>query len=352
VKQASDIRLILAYKNFAAFSGISHIGLGVSALNTSKVLVNAGIHAEVVPITRGEDLEAFLAADTERTITHVVISAPWIPTVILNRMSLRYPRVKFATNCHSNTAFLQADANGVRLIREAMSLESGLYNYHLAGNSRRFVAWIRGAYARPCTYLPNLYYLDDLANPYRPRWVDIGGVLRIGIFGATRWQKNMMTACGAALMMARETKAQTEIWVNTQRADGPEVSTIFNACANMVRDLPNVDLTPAPWTGWPEFRQIVGSMHLLMQPSYSESFNMVTADGCSTGVASVISDAIVWGPDSWKAEVDDAFQMARVGMNILNDSQAARLGLEALVEHNLSGLAAWVAYLVEGRFGK
>ncbi len=30
-------------------------------------------------------------------------------------------------------------------------------------------------------------------------------------------------------------------------------------------------------------------MHLLLQPSYTESFNMVTADGVAEGVASVVS---------------------------------------------------------------
>jgi predicted permease len=37
------MKLILAYKNFAAYKNISHIGLGVAALNTSKVLVAVGL---------------------------------------------------------------------------------------------------------------------------------------------------------------------------------------------------------------------------------------------------------------------------------------------------------------------
>ncbi len=36
-------RLVLAYKNFAAHQNISHIGLGVSALNTCKVLRRGGV---------------------------------------------------------------------------------------------------------------------------------------------------------------------------------------------------------------------------------------------------------------------------------------------------------------------
>ena len=32
---------------------------------------------------------------------------------------------RFAVNCHSNVGFLQADSNGVRLVREAMEIEAG-----------------------------------------------------------------------------------------------------------------------------------------------------------------------------------------------------------------------------------
>lgn len=35
--------LVLLYKNFAAQAGISHIGLGVAAANTAKVLRRAGV---------------------------------------------------------------------------------------------------------------------------------------------------------------------------------------------------------------------------------------------------------------------------------------------------------------------
>jgi hypothetical protein len=46
------------------------------------------------------------------------------------------------------------------------------------------------------------------------------------------------------------------------------------------------------WQSWPQFLATVGSMDLLLQPSYTEGFNMVTADGIAQGAASVVSDAI------------------------------------------------------------
>ena len=69
-------------------------------------------------------------------------------------------------------------------------------------------------------------------------------------------------------------------------------------------------------------------MHLLMQPSYTESFNVVTADGVAEGVPSVVSDAIDWAPDNWKAPVDDAHAMARRGQETADEPMGAAPGTE------------------------
>jgi hypothetical protein len=174
-------RLVLAYKNFAAQQNISHIGLGVSALNSCKVLRRAGIVTDVWPIVSAKDLSNRLQRDPA---THVVISAPWMPSLDTQALVLANSSTRFAVNCHSNVGFLQADTNGVRLVRAAMDLEMASHNFHLGGNSQRFCNWIHSAYTRPCIYLPNLYYLEATSLPYRPLFN--GGTLRIGAFGATR----------------------------------------------------------------------------------------------------------------------------------------------------------------------
>ena len=71
-------------------------------------------------------------------------------------------------------------------------------------------------------------------------------------------------------------------------------------------------------------------MHLLLQPSYTESFNMVTADGVAEGVPSVVSHAIDWAPEHWKAMMDDVLDIARVGRYLLTDPYAPQEGIEAL----------------------
>ncbi len=332
-------KVILAYKNFAANRNISHIGLGVSAMNTTKVLRRKGIAAEVWPIVSSADLSARLSG---AGATHVVISAPWIPTVDLQRLVNQYPEVTFAMNCHSNVGFLQADANGVKLFREAMELETGTFNFRTAGNSAKFCKWVRAAFGAPCTHLPNLYYLDDTRRAIRPGWR--GGLLRIGAFGATRPLKNFMSAAGAALHIARDLKADLELWVSAGRTEGGG-DTILRAARAMLAGMNHARLVENGWQSWPQFRQTVAHMHLLLQPSYTESFNMVTADGIAEGVPSVVTDAIDWAPEYWKAPGDDVCELSRVGRHLLTEPQAPADGLDALEEHNKTGLASWMEFL-------
>jgi len=330
-------KVILAYKNFAANRNISHIGLGVSAMNTAKVLRKHGIQTDVWPITNAEQLSQNLSG-----VTQVAISAPWIPTADLQRLVLQYPETRFAVNCHSNVGFLQADSNGVKLVREAMELEVGSHNFHLAGNSSKFCRWVRSAFGRPCTFLPNLYYLESSTPTARPLFN--GGTLRIGAFGATRPLKNLMSAAGAALEIARELKTDTELWLSAGRTEGGG-DTILRAAHAMIDGLPQIRLVENGWQSWPAFRRSIAHMHLLCQPSYTESFNMVTADGIAEGVPSVVSSAIDWAPEHWKAGADDVLDIARVGRYLLNDPRAAADGLAALTAHNDNGLAAWQAFL-------
>ena len=61
-------------------------------------------------------------------------------------------------------------------------------------------------------------------------------------------------------------------------------------------------------------------MNLLIQPSFTETFNMVTADGASESVPSVVTDAIRL--DSFRlersAEGDDVTSIARVAPDIFS----------------------------------
>jgi len=330
--------VVIAYKNFAANRNISHIGLGVAAINTAKVLRRQGIVTDVWPILSAADLRARLKA---KPVEHVIISAPWIPTAELQEMANQFTETYFSVTCHSNVGFLQADPGGVKLVRETLELEMGTHNVRLAGNSRRFCNWIESTFGGNCYYLPNLYFLDG--TPSRQRTFCGSSTLRIGVFGAIRPLKNLMSSTGAALEISRKLRVPLELWISGGRAEGGG-ETVLSAVKEMIAGLPNVSLVLNGWQSWPNFRKTVAHMHLLLQPSYTESFNMVTADGAAEGVASVVSEAIDWAPEDWKADVDDVLDIARVGRRLLCDNSAADDGLRALQNYVADGINSYRQY--------
>jgi hypothetical protein len=340
--QPGNLRVILAYKNFAANRAVSHIGLGVTALNSAKTLRDAGVITDVWAITSSHHLaQQLTAAQSVSPVSHVVISAPWIPTAELQALTAAHPETKFAVNCHSNLGFLQADPGAMRLVREGLELQRSTWNFQVAANNLRLSNWVADTYGSGCTHLPNLYHLDSLAGPRRTLFT--GGTLRIGAFGATRPLKNFMTAAGAALEIASRMRVDLEFWMSSGRNEGG--GPLVNAIHQMTIGLPHVHVRENGWQTWPQFRQIVRHMHLLLQPSYTETFNVVTADGVAEGVPSVVSHAIEWAPSGWKAQVDDVHEIAVVGQKLLRDKRASARGLKALRNYNQRAMRFWDEFL-------
>lgn len=343
------IRVLFFYKNFAAKQGVSHIGLGVSLQNTMMTLRKNGIWADVVPIVNPQDAAAILTKKMQEAgnhkpplppYSHVVFSAPWIPVEEYRKLMNQLPDVIFLNLCHSNVGFLQVDTNGVINLRNYIDLEKGSHNFHVAGNNDRFVQWIQRAYNAPCAYLPNLYNLDGHC-PHRRPWD--GSLLNVGIFGALRPQKNFMTAVAGAIEIYQQMRATTCLYMSSGRPENEKV--IWASIQQMVKGLPGLTLINNGWETWPQFLRTVGQMDLMLQPSYSETFNIVTADGIAMGIPSVVSDAIEWAPKSWTAECDDASSISIKGCHLLQDMNAPLQGWKHLTAYVTRGVHDWKTFL-------
>lgn len=343
-------RVVLAYKNFAVNKNISHIGLGVAALNTCATLRRLGYWVEIWPIVSAQGLasqldreqaEAF--ASHKQPISHVVISAPWIPTTELQGLLMTHANVNFAVVSHSNMGFLMADPRGINLLREGLELQRGHHNFTVAGNCTKFVRDWSSMYGVPIAHLPNLYDVTTIHEVgHRLPW-HRGETLRVGIFGATRPLKNMVSAVAAAIELGNVMKTDVEIHTSSGRTEGG--GTVRDAILQMTSGLRHTALKEVGWCSWPAFRQAVRGMHVLFSPSYTESFNMVTADGIAEGVASVVSNAIDWAPHDWVANADDVGSIARTARRLLSDAHAVSDGQTALRHYVEQGSQSWIRYL-------
>lgn len=345
-----DVRLALIFKDFAAWLRTSCVGLNVAGYATAKVLRDHGVNVSVFPVRHNVDIVDSIELYNrthEKPLTHVVISAPWISIWDLEAMLNHFKHTQFVILSHSNVGFLQADADGMHLLREYHVLARKYHNLRVGGNSAKFVEWMRAAYGREdVVLLPNLYPLDDNVQP--KVWQHTSP-LKIGAFGAVRPQKNFMTAAAAALIISRELKIPVELHMSFGgEGDGQLTAPAID---QMLRGT-QVTIVRHNWAYWDDFIKLVEQMDLMIQVSYTESFNMVTADGISVGIPSVVSPAIYWAPERWKAEPDDAQDVASTGVYLLTRKRNLEDGIEALREHNRHSWKFWENFLLEGEVEK
>lgn len=337
--------VLIVYRNFAAQTSqpnpASHVGLGINALHTARMLRKAGIAVDVAGVWTPDDVRKQLAA--RPGVNHCLIEAPWIATTAMSQLLASFPHIKFVTRCHSQIGFLQVEAGAIKLFRDAAVLQDGSLNFHVAGNSGRFSRWFSQTYRHACAELPNLYDAERQMGGHKSHQFRNVHRVRIGSFGALRLMKNHTTAAAAALLIGRMNRLDVEFHISVNREEHGK--GVLQSLRNMFAGLNWAKLVEVPWASWPEFRNLIGTMDLAIQLSHSETFNIVTADAVSEGVPSVVSDAIEWAPASWIAPVDDATRAAEVGTNLLHNAHSTQAGIAALNAHNTQAIGLWKGFL-------
>ena len=339
------VRVALVYRD-ATGGGVSHVGLGVTAAYTMKTLRQHSIWAEVWPAQSAQKLRerlrsAHASADQHGEVrpTHVILAAPWVPTNDLAAMAAEFPEVAFVVISHSSVGFLAADPEAVRRLRETAELQLATHNVFVGGNSAKFTDWATEAWGIHAVYLPNLYCLSETFPQNDRHWT--GGPLRLGLFGANRPLKNFLSGAAAAVELARRLRVPIELLLSSGRNEGGDA----RALDEMTEHVANLRVTRVGWLPWPSFRRLLRTVDLVFQPSYTETFNVVTADAIAEGVPVVASDAIDWVPAWWQARADEPLDVARVAERLLRDPNAPRQGREALQAYVDRGVVAWWKFL-------
>lgn len=338
-------RLLIAYKHPKADNPVAcHEGLGVTAANEAETLREYGFDAESFPVVDGFYLRDKLRLPANRNVTHVALCAPFFDTGFLRTLCSEFAGIQFTVVFHSNVGFLGVDTWSTGILSEQIIFQSEGRNFRVAGNSAKFCDAVEAMYNAPCLLLPNLYFLAGPIERKRAPWS--GGKLRIGAFGATRILKNLPTAAWAAAIIAERLHADTEFWISEGRQEGSGSESVVASIRKAFAPKAGIRLVEARWADWLSFKRFcVRNMHVLLQPSFTESFNGVTADGIAEGVPSVVGHAIDWVPPSWIANADDAVAIAQTGIKLLRDRNAARDGFKALSRYNEFSIKHWSDWL-------
>ena len=210
-----------------------------------------------------------------------------------------HPKVKWCVHLHSNIPFLALEGIAIEWIKAAHAL--GVLT--IVNCEKAYKALKPFIPKFDLMYLPNVYVptasMNRALNPAENQ-----SVLRVGCFGAIRPFKNHLQQAMAAIIFARSLKYKLIFYVNSSRIETGGEPVLRNLEA-LFTHYEDAMLVGVDWLDADKFTDFLPNMNLGMQLSFSETFNVVTADYVSAGVPIVVSPEVSWTSSFSQANPND-----------------------------------------------
>jgi len=252
--------------------------------NSAKFVVDAinkfpGVISEIEFCRDDNDCDKFLYRMKPEIC---VLEAIWVRPEKLKLLISLYPNTKFLTRVHSRTPFLAHEGNAFEWLREYEKISTISFNHQQTSNDLNEIGLKN-------IYLPNIYP--------KVEWRGCGHLpnkhmYKIGCFGAIRPFKNQLSQAVAAILFAERRGSVVHFYVNSSRVEQRGENILKNLRAlfeNTGHKLIEVD-----WLLHSDFLKLVGTMDVCMQVSFTETFNIVTADCIYMHIPVVVSECIDW----------------------------------------------------------
>jgi hypothetical protein len=268
-------------------------GLSNSVSFLVNMLAGIGVAAKAVEVVDNNAIDHEVAAYGP---THAIVEALWVVPEKFEILSKLHPRVQWMVRSHSEAPFLSNEGIATEWI--AGYLKRGIEfmcNSLVAQAQVKAMATDFGSAEALVTYGPNFYPLPGQAAvmPHSPV---AKGEVHIGCFGAIRPLKNHLAQAIAAISFANAQGLKLRFHVNAGRIEGGASPVLRN-----LRDLFSASaggrhlLVEQDWLPHQQFlATLAATTDVSMQVSFSETFNVVSADSAAVGLPVVGSAAIPW----------------------------------------------------------
>jgi len=265
-------------------------GLINSSKQVAKYLESEGHVCKVVQVIDANyiDKEVF-----EFRPDVVIIEALWVSGDKMKELIeiKRYKHITWVVRIHSNIGFLSAETLALKYVNDYISLEKE--NLFVSCNNLGFNHNLSKAMNYKYTYLPNIIDLNFYHKEKNPHSHHID----VGCFGSLRILKNQcyqaMCAMEAADRLHKTLKFHITVDVNVDKYGGN--NSVLKNLEELFKNSRH-ELIKHLWLEQDDFRHLIKKMDIGLQVSYTESFNIVSADFVNGGVPIVVSDSIRWMP--------------------------------------------------------
>jgi hypothetical protein len=284
----------------------------------------------------------------------VIIEAFWVVPEKFDVLTKLHPKVKWVIRNHSKASFLANEGIGF----DWAIRYTDYPNVYISSNSQitndeiaelvmsHHDGWSFAQAQARCPFLPNYYPIERLADEtvdYTPS-VD---ELHIGCFGAIRPLKNHVIQALAAIKFANKLGKKLYFHINATRLENEGSNQVLKNL-NMIFKNINHDLVQHEWMPHDQFLDLIATMDFGLQVSYSETFNIVTADMISQGVPVIVSDEIDWMDGAFVADPnssDDIVEKLAVANIYARAAGWVTKNQANLVKYNAKTQQAWANVL-------
>lgn len=357
-KEIEKIKVLFLVKKNDAYGEYSegYGGQPKSGLLNSARFVNDAINkfdfveSEIDDCVDGNEIDKRL---TEHRPDICVIEAIWVTPAKFIELHKIHKRVQFIVRVHSKIPFLSMEGMAVDWIKQYELNDFITVSFNNEDTSNSF-----NNIDVQNEYLPNIYidfeHESQITLTHKIKHIlDINkynisrGVFKVGCFGAIRPFKNQLSQAMAAIIFADRHDAVLEFYVNASRTEQNGGNVLKNLRA-LFKDT-NHKLVEIPWMEHHNFLKILRDMDLCLQISYTESFNIVTADCVMMKVPVVVSPDINWIHTN-VADPNDVEDIAnKIEDALINQRIDIDKNLTSLFKYNKKAIKAWKEYLEKFR---
>jgi hypothetical protein len=174
----------------------------------------------------------------------------------------------------------------------------------------------------------------------------IGDTLDIGCFGAVRLLKNHLVQAIAAYKYAQNIGKKLRFHINSGRIEAAGDNPLKNL-RGFFHDLHDAELVEHPWQGHSEFMRLLRDMNILLQISFSETFNIVTADAVVMGVPTLTSDEVPFIRSKTADPTSSHDICEKIAYVLNNQAHVVHENQRGLMEYSDATRSRWLSWFAQ-----
>ena len=304
--------LKLRQQSGGGYTTLKHSGLFNSATFVHDMLDANGFTTDLVQVVDNNQIDA---AVTQYKPDIVIIEALWVVPEKFDILQKLHPKVKWIVRLHSEIPFLANEGIAMEWINGYVRQE----NVYVSTNSEtsyrdlyKYLDVPRHRFLeKKLILLPNYYPVSNNILPVETHW-DSRRTIDVGCFGAIRPMKNHLIQAFAAVQFAEENHLMCRFHINSGRVEGRGDAVLKNLRAFFAGLEHRHELVEHDWLDREEFLYVVQGMDIGLQVSFSETFNIVSADFVSEDIPMVTSKEIDWMPSIFTADPTDVQDIVKI----------------------------------------